>query len=66
MIVVEALDRNNRSACVRIFNVGVCSRLSPVYSVKNSCKQYNISNEDMILALAGKFKQLSHEPEKFR
>ena len=25
-----------------------------------------ILNEDMILALAGQFKQLSHEPEKFR
>ena len=24
------------------------------------------SNENMILALAGQFKQLSHEPEKFR
>ena len=24
------------------------------------------SNEDMILTLAGQFKQLSHEPEKFR
>ena len=24
------------------------------------------SNEDMILALAGQFRQLSHEPEKFR
>ena len=24
------------------------------------------SPEDMILALAGQFKQLSHEPEKFR
>ena len=24
------------------------------------------SNEDMILALAGQFKQLSHKPEKFR
>ena len=24
------------------------------------------STEDMILALAGQFKQLSHEPEKFR
>ena len=23
-------------------------------------------NEDMILALAGQFKQLSHEPENFR
>ena len=29
-------------------------------------KQYFSSNEDMILALAGQFKQLSHEPEKFR
>ena len=25
-----------------------------------------ISSEDMILALAGQFKQFSHEPEKFR
>ena len=25
----------------------------------------NMLNEDMILALAGQFKQLSHEPEKF-
>ena len=24
------------------------------------------SNEDMILALAGQFKQLSHEPENFQ
>ena len=24
------------------------------------------TNEDMILTLAGQFKQLSHEPEKFR
>ena len=24
------------------------------------------SNEDMILALAGQFKQLSHEPKRFR
>ena len=24
------------------------------------------SNEDIILALAGQFKQLAHEPEKFR
>ena len=27
---------------------------------------YDKPNEDMILALAGQFKQLSHEPEKFR
>ena len=26
----------------------------------------SLPNEDMILALAGQFKQLSHEPEKFR
>ena len=25
-----------------------------------------VSNEDMILALTGQFKRLSHEPEKFR
>ena len=25
-----------------------------------------VHTEDMILALAGQFKQLSHEPEKFR
>ena len=29
-------------------------------------KVIKISNEDMILALAGQFEQLSHEPEKFR
>ena len=29
-------------------------------------EQRGKSNEDMILALAGQFKQLSHEPEKFR
>ena len=28
--------------------------------------RYLKSNEDMILALTGQFKQLSHEPEKFR
>ena len=28
--------------------------------------RYLKSSEDMILALAGQFKQLSHEPEKFR
>ena len=28
--------------------------------------QYLKSSEDMILALTGQFKQLSHEPEKFR
>ena len=27
--------------------------------------RYLKSSEDMILALAGQFKQLSHEPEKF-
>ena len=29
-------------------------------------KNESLLNEDMILALAGQFKQLSHEPEKFR
>ena len=28
--------------------------------------RYLKSSEDMILALAGQFKQFSHEPEKFR
>ena len=34
--------------------------------VKERCDRVISSNEDMILALAGQFKQLSHEPEKFR
>ena len=34
--------------------------------VSNFSQRYIHSNEDMILALAGQFKQLSHEPEKFR
>ena len=37
-------------------------------SVKECYMQCGVlkSNEDMILALAGQFQQLSHEPEKFR
>ena len=38
-----------------------CIMKKVLYEVR--CLQ---SNEDMILALAGQFKQLSHEPEKFR
>ena len=34
-------------------------------SVSMKCGVLKLS-EDMILALAGQFKQLSHEPEKFR
>ena len=30
------------------------------------CNIIVLLNEDMILALAGQFRQLSHEPEKFR
>ena len=33
---------------------------------KQKRRQYFNSNEDMILPLAGQFKQLSCEPEKFR
>ena len=33
--------------------------------VKERCDRVISSNEDMILALAGQFKQLSHEPEEF-
>jgi len=47
------------------------------YFERNNCNKVYIkdvlyevrclkSNEDMILALTGQFKQLSHEPEKFR
>ena len=45
---------------------------SRIYNTSLSLKEmlYEVrclkSNEDMILALAGQFKQLSHEPEKFR
>ena len=34
--------------------------------VQTQCQRQRKSTEDMILALAGQFKQLSHEPEKFR
>ena len=37
--------------------------LLPVNSLRQLCQ---FSNEHMILALAGQFKQLSHELEKFR
>ena len=49
------------------------------YSLRIVCGFFNVyleemlcavrcfkSNEDMILALAGQFKELSHEPEKYR
>ena len=39
-------------------------RLSPTTST--TYEHVCILNEDMILALAGQFKQFSHEPEKFR
>ena len=47
-------------SCPKSF-VPHCSMKDMLYEVR--CL---ISNEDMILALAGQFKQLSHEPEKFR
>ena len=34
--------------------------------VGNPVNKLFFSNEDMILALVGQFKQLSHKPEKFR
>ena len=34
--------------------------------VAERIRVHSLSNEDMILALAGQFKQLSREPEKFR
>ena len=37
--------------------------LQPVILYEVRCLK---SNEDMILALAGQFKQLSYDPEKFR
>ena len=51
------------------------ARLNNFVTVKYQCQIYERmlyavrclkSNEDMILALSGQFKQLSHEPEKFR
>ena len=46
--------------------------LGSCFPVKGMCMKEMLyavrclkSNEDMILALAGQFKQLSHEPEKF-
>ena len=44
--------------------------LGSCFPVKGMSYERNVicleSNEDMILALAGQFKQLSHEAEKFR
>ena len=37
-----------------------------IYEDYITTTMFTLSNEDMILALAGQFKQLSHEPEKFR
>ena len=48
----------------RLWVISHC--IDPLASFACSCKQKKFSNEDMILALTGQFKQLSHEPEKFR
>ena len=51
---------------------GIESAVAPICHMKAAGISWNVkdkkesSNEDMILALAGQFKQLSHEPEKFR
>ena len=51
---------------------GQVNLLGPCFPVKGMSYERMLyavrclkSNEDMILALAGQFKQLSHEPEKF-
>ena len=47
--------------CLALFILTYFDKKEMLYAVR--CLK---SSEDMILALAGQFKQLSHEPEKFR
>ena len=51
-----------------VFHCWICTFLTFERNVKEMLYAVRClkSNEDMILALAGQFKQLSHEPEKFR
>ena len=58
-IILEPVFRCLYSFVIKIFNIHYMKEM--LYAVR--CLK---SNEDMILALAGQFKQLSHEPEKFR
>ena len=48
--------------------IGASEKVRDIHIVKEMLYAVRClkSNEDMILALAGQFKQLSHEPEKFR
>ena len=58
----ESHTVESRSICwAHVFPWKECSMKDMLYEVR--CLK---SNEDMILILAGQFKQLSHEPEKFR
>ena len=63
---LDACDFNERQVCR--FRAMYIFRCIPA----GSNKRHEISpiflglTEDVILALAGQFKQLSHEPEKFR
>ena len=59
--VSRLLDTAGPSANVRQFSSRKFTVKEMLYEVR-----YLKSTEDMILALAGQFKQLSHEPEKFR
>ena len=68
------LDCVRRASPLNLFETKL-SNLNMTTGVKcycNFCTQFGcllcssfFSNEDMILALAGQFKQLSHKPEKF-
>ena len=49
-----------------IYNSWMLVTILNSYERNVICSAVLKSNEDMILALAGQLKQLSHEPEKFR
>ena len=57
MVVKTAIEETGNDFDVTLNNV--------IFQLQTK-RDYPYSNEDMILALAGQFKQLSHEPEKFR
>ena len=57
----QPLDHHTANSEINKFFLTLSNLKDVLYEVR--CLK---SNEDMILALAGQFKQLSHEPAKFR
>ena len=63
----ECTSSKRMESCTKgLENIWVQDLFIKKHHIENSIQYLHLPNEDMILALAGQFKQLPHEPEKFR